>query len=537
MSDERKPGRRGGPDADELPPHSVEAEMGVLGCLLLEPALFDDARLALKHAEAFYDLKHQLIWEALSRLIEDAVAVDLIMLQERLKLMNQLDQVGGIAYLMTLADVVPSAANLKSYLDTVGDYYLLRRMIRLASEGIRMAYERPGGIAAREIVTRFDQRLFDECVVDAAPARLVHIKQALGEVITDIENTSRGVGMITGFATGLGYLDKKLGGFRPTELIAICARPAQGKTSLAGTLALNTAIRGHVKLGFFTMEMSYKAIAFRLLCGEARVNGSTLRDGFPSETTLKALAAANGRLAGTDIWFDDSAAQDIEMLRASARRMVKRHGVQMIMVDYWQLMKSETKAGQGRANELGHVSNGLKALAMELKIPVILLAQLNREYEKGQKRGAVGSDHPRMSDIKDCGSLEQDADVVLMIYANTHRVQRELERLRAGNGPKKELNENGEWEEVDYHPRDLPYAPMNLWLEKQRNGPTQIDIELNYQPEYTLFTDAYENRGKVAGGQEERGGGAPSRKPPAASSLPDDDDFNEWARRQEEKGL
>jgi len=520
MTDEPKKERRR-MEADQLPPYSVESERGVLGCLLQDPGRFDDAKLRLKHAEAFYDLKHQLIWEAMARLVEDNIVIDLILLQERLKLMNQLEQCGGIAYLMELADGVASPAQLPAYLDVVADYYLLRRMIRLAQESIRMAYERPDGISAREVVTRFDQRLFDECVVDAAPARLVHIKEALREVVTDIENTARGVGMITGYPTGLGYLDKKLGGFRPCELIAICARPAQGKTSLAGTLALNAAIRGKVKVGFFTMEMSYKAIAFRLLCGEARVNGSTLRDGFPSEGTLKSLAVANGRLAGADIWFDDSASQDIEMLRASARRMVKRHGVQMIMVDYWQLMKSETKSGQGRANELGHVSNGLKALAMELKIPVVLLAQLNREFEKGQKRGALGSDHPRMSDIKDCGSLEQDADVVLMIYADANRVKREMEA--AGLDPSQN------------HPRELPFAPMNLWLEKQRSGPSQIPIELNYHPEHTLFVDAYENRGKVAHGAAERGGGAPSRKDRPGLTAEDMDEVaGGWGREEEE---
>lgn len=504
---------------DELPPHSLEGERGVLGCLLQEPALYDDVRLKLRDPEAFYDLKHRLVWEAFGRLVEENIRPDVILVQERLKLMNQLEQIGGIPFLMELADAVPSAANLKAYLDLVAEYWLLRRMIRVGVECVAMAYRRPEGMSARQVVARFDQRLFEECVVDAAEARLVHIKEALHEVVTDIENTSRGVGMITGFATGLGYLDKKLGGFRPSELIAICARPAQGKTSLAGTLVLNMAIRGGVKLGFFTMEMSYKAIAFRLLCGEARVNSSTLRDGFPSEATIKSLTVANAKLGKTDIWFDDGAGQDIETLRASARRMVKRHGVQMIVVDYWQLMKSDTKSGQGRANELGHVSNGLKSLAMELKIPVVLLAQLNREYEKGQRRGAVGSDHPRMSDIKDCGSLEQDADVVLMIYANAHRVKKEMEA--AGLDP------------AEDHPRQLPFAPMNLWLEKQRNGPTQIDVELNYHPEWTLFVDAYANRGKVAGGQQERGGGAPSRKGGHPLS---DEDMDEVAGSWKEEG-
>ena len=261
---------------------------------------------------------------------------------------------------------------------------------------------------------------------------------------------------------------------------------------------MNMAMKARKKVGFFTMEMDYKEIAFRLLCGQARVDGSKLRDGFASEQSVPKLVVAAGALGKEGIWFDDAAAQDIDALRASARRMKARHGVDLIVVDYFQLMKSETKSGQGRANELAHVSNGMKALAKELKIPVVLLAQLNREYEKGQRRGQVGEEHPRMSDLKDCGALEQDADVILFIYANTKRVEKVM----------KEHN----LDPKENHPRELPYAPMNLWLEKQRSGPMQIDIELKYWREFTLFEDAYDNRGKAASEAAERGGGAPSRK-------------------------
>ncbi len=448
------------PAVDRLPPHSTEAEQGVLGCALLSPndcigqcieKLKDDGQ------SAFYDLRHQTIYEMLAEMFNHREPIDLITVQQRLKDKQLLEQIGGISYLSQLQDAVPSAANLVYYLEIVREKALLRKMIATCSDVVGRVYDYEGEVDA----------LLDEVERDVlkiaesrAESTVVGVKELVHKAIDTIENYFGRQGALSGLSTGFHDLDKMTDGLHGGEMIIIAARPSMGKTSLAMNIVEHVILEEKQPVGVFSLEMSAESLVMRMLCSIARANLRSIREGFMSESDFPKITNAAGRLAGAKLFIDDTAGLSILQLRARARRMHQQHGIKLFVIDYLQLLHSTARRSQeNRQQEIADISSGVKALAKELNVPVIVLAQLNREIEKDKSR------KPRLSDLRESGSIEQDADLVGLLY-----------KPDAG-------------EDEEGAPVESDGIPVNLLVAKQRNGPTG-DVNLTFLKPYTRFESA-----------------------------------------------
>ncbi len=443
---------------DRLPPHSVEAEQGVLGCLLWSPNdCMNECIAKFKgDQEMFYDLRHQTIYNTIQAMYDKREAIDLITLQQRLKDNQVLDQVGGIAYLSSLQDAVPSAANLSYYLEIVLDKAALRKMIRTCSDIVARAYENEGEVdalmdqAESEVLRIAESRVSSETNT---------IKELVKKAITTIEDFHQRQGMLTGIPTGFADLDKMTSGFHGGEMIVIAARPSMGKTSLAMNIAEHVCIEERLPVGVFSLEMTAESLVLRMLCSRSRVNLRNVREGFLAERDFPKLTGAAGKMASAPLFIDDSSGLSILQLRAKARRMHQQHGIKLLVIDYLQLLHSTAaRAKENRQQEIADISSGIKGLAKELDIPVIVLAQLNRELEKDKSR------KPRLSDLRESGSIEQDADLVGLLYKPS------VDDEEGGAG-------------------DQDSRPVNLLIAKQRNGPTG-DVNLTFLNSITRFESA-----------------------------------------------
>lgn len=446
---------------DKLPPHSPEAEQGVLGCCLLDPqSCIGETVLTVQQRPMFYDLRHEAIYAGMVRMWDASEPIDLITLQQRLKLDGVLEDIGGVAYLAALPDMVPSAANLSAYLTILEEKYLLRAMGRTcAAVGLRIQ-EWEGDV--REFL---DQVEADVLAVNraASAGAMLDMKALVLKAIDQMEHMSRGVGMLGGLRTHLGYYDKMTGGLHGGEMIVFAGRPSVGKTSLAMNIAANVALREKKPVGVFSLEMSARDLTMRLMCAEAEANFHQIRTGFMSNAETTAIALAAKKIAAAPIHIDDAPAQTILQVRAKARRMASEHQVKLIVVDYLQLMKSPS--ADTRQEEIADISAGLKALAKELDIPVIALSQLNRESAKNKNR------KPQLEDLRESGAIEQDADLVQMLYR-----------------PK------GDGDEDDDAAQEFP---VNGLIAKQRNGPTG-DVQYIFKRFCMKYVDGYQNRGTTA---------------------------------------
>ncbi len=447
---------------DRLPPHSLEAEQGVLGCVLLSPndCMGECIQKFRSGSEYFYDLRHRAIFEQLVGMYDRKEAIDPITLQQQLKDKNQLEGAGGIAYLSALPDAVPSPANLSYYLDIVWEKYILRKIIRTCHEVMGRVFDYEGEIdqLVDEVETDI-LRISEERESDKV--RALKIKDLVHAAINQIEQYHLNKGMLTGLATGFSDLDKMTAGLHGGEMIVIAARPSMGKTSLAMNIAEHVAVELKLPVGVFSLEMSAPALVLRMICSRARVNLRNMREGFLADRDFPRITNAAGRLAAAPLFIDDSAGLSILQLRAKARRLAQQHGVKLFVVDYLQLLHSTARrAVENRQQEIADISSGIKALAKELDVPVIVLSQLNREPEK-RERGA----EPRLSDLRESGAIEQDADLVGLLY-------------RPSSGE----DEDASGEEPDA-------LPINLLIAKQRNGPTG-DVKLTFLKSYTRFESA-----------------------------------------------
>ncbi|HEU6447153.1 MAG TPA: replicative DNA helicase [Verrucomicrobiae bacterium] len=455
------------PNVDRLPPHAIEAEQGALGCCLISPndcigevieKLKDDGK-GSEHGSHFYDLRHQTIWETLAEMFNARDAIDIITVQQRLKDKQLLEQIGGIAYLAQLQECVPSAANLSYYLEIVREKFLLRKMISVCSEVVGRVYDYEGAVDAlmdeveRDILKIAESR---------AENTVMGVKDLVHNAIGTIENFFNRQGKLNGIATGFPDLDKMTDGLHGSEMIVIAARPSMGKTSLGMNIVEHVVLQEKLPVGVFSLEMSAESLVLRMMCSSARVNLRSIREGFMSEADFPKILNAAGELAKSKLFIDDTAGLSILQLRARARRMHQQHGIKLFVVDYLQLLHSTARRSQeNRQQEISDISSGLKALAKELKVPVIVLAQLNRELEKDKNR------KPRMSDLRESGAIEQDADVIGLLYKPSSADDDDaVEPTTEADG-----------------------VPVNLLIAKQRNGPTG-DINLTFLKSFTRFESA-----------------------------------------------
>lgn len=445
---------------DRLPPHSAEAEQGVLGCVLLAPneCLGQCIEKFKPGPEVFYDLRHQTIYEAFVAMYDKREPIDIITLQQRLKDRGLLDQIGGIAYLNALQDAVPSAANLSYYLDYVEEKFLLRKMIQTCTGVVSRVYDYDGEVDAlldeveRDILAMSESR---------SGGTIEPVKSLVNKAIGMVENYFNRQGQLGGLATGFTDLDRMTDGMHGGEMIVIAARPSMGKTSLAMNIAESVVLNQKLPVGVFSLEMTAESLVLRMLCSNARVNLRNIREGFMSESDFPKLTSAAGKMSSAPLYIDDTPGLSILQLRTRARRLWQQHGIKLFVIDYLQLLNSTSRRAQeNRQQEIAEISSGLKALAKELDVPIIVLAQLNRELEKDKNR------KPRMSDLRESGSIEQDADLIGLLYKPSSEDE---------DAPPLEDQSEG--------------IPVNLLIAKQRNGPTG-DVNLTFLKPYTRFETA-----------------------------------------------
>lgn len=430
----------------------------MLGCILLAPndCMGECIEKFKSGAEVFYDLRHQTIFGILAEMYDAREAIDVITLQQRLKDKQLLEQVGGIAYLSILPDTVPSAANLSYYLDIVQEKYLLRRMIHICTDVVSRVYDHEGEVdALMDEVERDILRISESRVQGQSNT----IKELVKKAIGTIEDFHQRQGMLTGIGTGFLDLDKMTSGLHGGEMVVIAARPSMGKTSLAMNVAEHVAIDERLPVGVFSLEMTSESLVLRMLCSRSRVNMRSVREGFLAERDFPKLTGAAGKLANAPLFIDDSSGLSILQLRAKARRMHQQYGIKLFVIDYLQLLHSTARRAENRQQEIADISSGIKSLAKELNVPVIVLSQLNRELERDKNR------KPRMSDLRESGAIEQDADLVGLLYKPNADDDE-------GNAPAEE-----------------DAVPVNLLIAKQRNGPTG-DVHLTFLKPFTRFESA-----------------------------------------------
>lgn len=442
---------------DRLPPHSPEAEQGVLGCMLLSPRdCVPQVIIKLNgNPDVMYDLRHQTIMAHMIQMSENGKEIDVITLQQRLKDFELLEECSGIQYLNALQDTVPSSANLSYYTDIVLEKYLLRRAVQICTDVVSRVYECQSDV----------YQLLDEIERDVLSIRgnlgrteSYGAKELVQQSLSDIEIMAKRDGSISGIATGFADFDKMTDGLHPGDMVIIAARPSMGKTSLAMNIAEQIVLRAKLPVGVFSLEMTARSLMTRAICSNARVNLRNVRDGFLAEVDFPKLVNAAGRLSASLLRIDDTASLSIMSLRARARAMWQQYGIKLFVVDYLQLLHSTTRrSAENRQQEVTEISSGIKALAKELNVPIIVLSQLNRQLERDKNR------KPKLADLRESGAIEQDADVVGLLY-------------------KPKFDDEDEVEEADG-------IPVNLLIAKQRNGPTG-DVALTFLKPYTRFESA-----------------------------------------------
>ena len=437
------------PLLDKVPPHSIEAEMSVLGAMMLSSDALGACVQIIDTEECFYRREHRILFKLLVEFFDASKPVDFVPIREALKSAGQLDEIGGDAYLVTLADSVPTVANAEYYAQVVKEKSLLRSMIQAAGEIVRDAQGQAQGDAVDDILDRCEQRIFD-ITERKITGQAQDVRTILHQVIQTLD--FQGGHAITGLDTGYADLNDMTRGFQPGELLILAARPSVGKSALAMNFAEHVAVDTNQPVAFFSLEMSKEELVLRLLSSRARVDGQKLRKGLLSNAEVKSIMEHAEYLYKAPLYIDDTPGMRVIDLRAKARRMLARHEIKFVIVDYLQLMTSP--GSESRQVEVASISRGLKGLARELGVPILAIAQLRRASEE--------HDLPRLSDLRESGALEQDADVVMLI----HR-----EELKFAPGTEEHAQVQGQ---------------AKLIIAKQRNGPVGI-VDLTWLRQYARF--------------------------------------------------
>ncbi|MBK8986947.1 MAG: replicative DNA helicase [Chloroflexi bacterium] len=396
-------------NGERLPPHSQEAEEALLGSLLIDPDALFEVNSFLR-PEAFYRTQNRRIYEAILRLSDRREPVDLITLTEELRRQEQLEDVGGEAYIINLINMVPTAINAPNYGRLVEATAIRRKLVSAASAIANLAYDEKEDISV--VIDRAEQTLFS--ISEERTTRdLVPIRQIAAEYLDRIQELRERGDDVVGIPTGFTELDRLLGGLNKSDLIIIAARPGMGKTSLQNAMALTAATKHGKRVAMFNLEMSGEQLVQRMIAAETRIDSQRLRRGQLAEAEMPIFLEAVGRLSETRIFIDDTPSISPNQLRTKCRRLYAEHGLDLVMIDYLQLMQAE-RSTNNRVQEISEISRGLKGLARELNVPVIAASQLSRAVEQRQEK------RPLLSDLRESGSIEQDADIVMFIYRDEY---------------------------------------------------------------------------------------------------------------------
>jgi len=445
---------------DKIPPYNEDAEKAVLGSVLLDQGAVSEI-VRLVRSEDFYRTENQKILTVMFDLYNDGKRIDIISVVESLKSNGDLDICGGPAYVASLTDAVPTAANVVYYASLVQDSSFRRSILSTASSLTKDAHD--STLDSRELVEHAEQQIFNlankQKVNDIRP-----MKDIIPGVIHQIEELFSNKGSTVGVPTGFSKLDEMTQGFQRQDFVIIGARPSIGKTALALTFASNIAVKQSIPVGFFSLEMGAELLAQRMLASESKVDSQKLRSGFISHNSdFQKLSEAASRIYDAPLYIDDTPNIRLLDLRANARRMVKEFEIRVLFIDYIGLIGSERSGNVPRHEQVGEISRSLKALARELDIPIVVLAQVGRQSE-----GTA----PQLSDLRDSGSIEQDADIVMFL----HRERDSNMNPDEANSPENQVIET------------------ELIVAKHRNGPTGV-VRINFVKRHTLFTDIAYDRG------------------------------------------
>lgn len=431
---------------ERIPPQNIEAEQSTLGSMLIDRDAISKA-IEIIRADYFYKDAHRSIFEVIADLFEKGEPVDLVTVTEVLRARELLERIGGVGYLTSLAGVVPTAANVEYYARIVEEKHLLRSLISAGTEIAAMGYD-----AAQDVEVALDnaERLIFSIAQDRSVQTYESIKNVLVTTLERIETLYNNKGGITGIPTGFHDLDQMLSGLQRADLVIIAARPSMGKTSLMLNIGQHVAVSERMPIAIFSLEVAKEQLVQKMLCSEARIDSQRLRTGYLNEDDWEKLTYAVGRLSEAPIFIDDTPALSALELRARARRLKAEHGLDLILIDYLQLMQSKGRI-ENRTQEIAEITRSLKSLARELSVPVIALAQLSRAVE------TTSDNIPRLNHLKESGEIEQTADVVAFIYREDY-----------------------------YNPQTENQGMADIIIAKQRNGPTGT-VKLGWQKQYTRF--------------------------------------------------
>jgi len=441
----------------KVPPHSIEAEQSVLGGLMLDNNSWDKVADVLTEAD-FYRHDHRLIFRAIAQLFEKSEPVDVITLAEWHDSRGELDKVGELEYLGMLARNTPTAANIVAYATIVRERSVLRQLIAVGTSISSVAFS-PEGLNSDEMLDQAEQQVL--AIAEKSVNRgggFIQVKEVLSKVVDRIDTLFDNDSSVTGLSSGFTDFDEQTAGLQPADLVIVAGRPSMGKTTFAMNLAENAAIKSKEPVAVFSMEMPADSLAMRMLSSLGQIDQHRLRTGKLNDDDWPRLTSALAILNEAPLYIDDTPALTVTELRARARRLKRDHGLSLIVLDYIQLMQGSGKANENRTTEVSEISRGLKALAKELNVPVIALSQLNRSLEQRPNK------RPVMSDLRESGAIEQDADLIVFIYRDEVYNEDSPEKGKA------EIN-----------------------IAKQRNGPIGT-VHLTFQGRYTRFENfAYNN--------------------------------------------
>ncbi len=435
---------------NKTPPNNLEAEQAVLGAILLDKEAINKA-LEIIRPHDFYHSAHRAIFEAMLELDDKSEPIDIVTVTNSMRASGTIDKAGGASYISSIIDQINTSANVKYHSKIIKEKSLMRSLIESSNDIISKIYE--GSIDPEELVDYAEGRIFD-ISEKRITVSFEKMDALLGDTFKTIEELYSKKYAITGVPSGFNDLDKITTGFQNGDLVIIGGRPGMGKTAFCLNIAQNAALQEKLPVAIFSLEMSKKQLALRMLCSEARVDSNKVRTGFINKEDWPLLTRAAGDLSNAELYIDDSSYLSVLEMRAKARRLKKEHGLALIIIDYIQLMKGR-EGLERREQEISDISRSLKGLAKELDVPVIALSQLNRLVE--QRRPPV----PTLADLRESGAIEQDADVILFLYRD----------------------------EYYYKDKSDKKGTATVHIAKQRNGPAGVSVDLAFIAKYTRFED------------------------------------------------